>query len=59
MSNARMIEMHLFEMLKETGQYGNVRWGAVMGYCLGYYETITLDHIVAIQELERMGAIVK
>ena len=58
-SNAQMIEMHLEEMLRETGQAGNITWGPVMGYCTGYYKEITLDHIVAIQELENRGLIIK
>lgn len=55
--NARLIEIHLYEMLQETGQAGTVRWDAVMGFCIGYYGEITMDHIVAIRELERTGVI--
>lgn len=58
-TNARLIEMHLYEMLQETGQFGAVRWDSVMGFCIGYYNEITLDHIVALRELERTGAILK
>ena len=58
-SNAEIIQMHLDDMLRETGQYGNISWGAVMGYCIGYYDEITLDHVVAIQELQRTGAIIR
>lgn len=58
-SNAEVIQMHLEEMLRETGQRGKVTWSAVMGYCIGYYGTITLDHVTAIMELERTGSIAK
>lgn len=57
-SNATMIEMHLDQYLRETNQYGELFWDAVMAYCTGYYdEKITMDHIVAIRNLERIGAI--
>lgn len=58
-SNTEIIQMHLDDMLRKTGQYGNVSWGAVMGYCIGYYDEITVDHVVAIQELQRTGAITR
>lgn len=56
-SNAELIEMHLWDMLRETGQWGTLDWSAVVGYCIGYYETITNDHLVAIKNLERLGAL--
>ena len=59
MTNAETIQHHLHHFLLETGQYGEVSIYAVLGYCLGYYETITMDHLLAIQELERIGAIVR
>ena len=58
-SNAELIEMHLNQMLQETEQYGTLDWGNVMAFCIGYYETITLDHIIAIRNLESTGAIIK
>ena len=58
-SNAELIEMHLYHMLLETEQIGTVTWFEVLGYCLGYYETITMDHLLAIRELEKMKAIIK
>lgn len=58
-SNAELIEMHLYHFLLETEQLGNATWFTVLGYCLGYYETITMDHLVAIRELERTGALIK
>ena len=58
-NNADLIQMHLEEMLRETEQWGTVTWHSVMGYCIGYYEEITLDHVVAFRELEKMGAIIK
>lgn len=58
-SNAEIIEMQLWEMLKDTNQMYHVRWADVMAYCIGYYETITMDHLVAITNLERCGYICK
>lgn len=58
-TNIDLIQMHLEEMLRETNQYGNITWGAVIGYCLGYYGDVTMDHVVAIMELQRIGAILK
>lgn len=56
-SNAEMIEIQLYDMLRETKQWGTLDWSAVVGYCIGYYETITNDHLVAIKNLERLGAL--
>lgn len=56
-NNAQVIEMHLVQYLHETGQTGTLYWDAVLAYCIGYYETITMDHVVAIRELERTGLI--
>ena len=59
-SNAGLIEMHLDQMLRETGQAGTVHWDAVLAYCIGYYdEHITMDHLIAINELTRRGMILK
>lgn len=58
-SNARVIEMELEAMLRETGQIGNVKWGPVIGYCIGYYKEVTMDHIIAVQELESRGLILR
>ena len=58
-SNAQMIEMHLEEMLRETGQIYNVSWSAVIGYCIGYYKEITQDHVVAVMSLQTRGLILK
>ena len=58
-TNARMIEIHLEDFLRSSGQAGNVDWGMVMGYCIGYYKEITLDHVIAIQELITRGLIKK
>lgn len=57
-TNARLIEMHLAQYLEETGQAGTLHWDAVLAYCIGYYDEITMDHIVAIRELERSGLII-
>lgn len=54
-SNAEIIQMHLYEMLVETGQLGNVNWAGAMGYCIGYYDKITNDHVIAILDLQRLG----
>ena len=58
-SNAELIEMHLYHFLLETEQLGTVSWFEVLGYCLGYYETITMDHLLAIRELEKQGYIIR
>ncbi len=57
LNNAEMIEMHLATYLHETGQVATIRWDAVLAYCIGYYDEITMDHIVAIRNLERLGYI--
>lgn len=56
-NNANMIEMHLLDYLKETKQWGTLYWDGILAYCIGYYDEITMDHLVAIRELERFGAI--
>lgn len=57
MSNSNIIQMQLYEMLHETGQYGWADWRAMIAYCIGYYGVITMDHVNAIAELERTGAV--
>lgn len=56
-SNAEMILMHLMDYLKESCQWGTLRWDGVLAYCIGYYDSITMDHVVAIRQLEKYGAI--
>ena len=47
--------MHLESMLHETKQLKTLDWDGVLMYCLGYYGTITEDHIKAVKKLERYG----
>ena len=57
--NKDMIHLHLMEYLYETHQWGTLRWDGVLGFCLGYYGKITDDHIWAVKELEKSGAVIK
>ena len=50
-TNIDLIRMHLETMLDETGQADCITWHHLVAYCIGYYETITLDHITAIREI--------
>lgn len=54
MSNIEIIEMHLEEFAR---QYPGQTWSSLMAYVIGYYGAATLDHILAIQSLERRGII--
>lgn len=54
MTNIKTIEMHLEEFARE---YPGQTWFSIMGYVIGYYGIVTLDHIMAIQSLEQRGLI--
>lgn len=56
-NNAEIIEMHLLDFLRETNQWGTLDWSAVLAYCIGYYDEITNDHLVAVKNIERLGGL--
>ena len=50
MSNIDLIEMHLEEFAREhPGQ----SWYTIMGYVIGYYGEINLDHVQVVYNLQR------
>lgn len=54
MSNTEIIEMHLEEFAR---QYPGQTWASMMGFVIGYYDKVNMDHIVAIQSLQQRGII--
>lgn len=51
-ANRDSIRMHLEEHLRE---FPYMAWNELLGFCLGYYGEITIDHIHVVRELEREG----
>ena len=53
-TNRDLIRMHLEEFIRENPVQ---TWATLLGYCIGYYGAIDMDHIMVVNALQREGRV--